>query len=236
MAASRGKDGIVHSSNRSVRCSFTTSVSARELTLVVKERVEQSLSLRSGGFYILTMLTSHSKVSPLGHNEWLKSTRPGTPMLAEEPLFYTFVRGSFTTSVSTHVLTLVVKEPLTQSSHDVGAGHIWVVCWAPISAQCARVGVIYVTTMSMAVVPILPMLVGSGRAHGVLCTGTVATKPGLLLWETTTTVATTGTTVVVASAIASVTAIVESVLLLCRGIDVGRWLLADSHAELLDVH
>jgi hypothetical protein len=97
MAASRGKDGIVHSSNRSVRCSFTTSVSARELTLVVvvKERVEQrikspvkpsdSLSLRSGDFYILTMLTSHYKVPPLGHNEWLKSTRPGTPMLAEEP-------------------------------------------------------------------------------------------------------------------------------------------------------
>ena len=180
MAASQGKDGIVHSSNRSVRCSFTTSVSTRELTLVVKERVEQrikspvipsdSLSLRSGGFYILTMLTSHYKVLPLGHNE----------MLAEEPLFYTFVRGSFTTSVSTHVLTLVVKEPLTQSAHDVGAGHIWVVCWALISAQCARVGVIYITTMSMAVVPIVPMLVGRGRAHRVLCTGTVATKPGLL--------------------------------------------------------
>ena len=49
-----------------------------------------------------------------------------------------------------------------------------------------------------------------------------------------TTVATT-TTVVVASAIVSVTAIVESVLLLWRGIDVGCGLLADSHADLLDV-
>ena len=53
--------------------------------------------------------------------------------------------------------------------------------------------------------------------------------------ETPTTVATTTAVVVVASAIASVTAIVEHVLLLCRGIDVGWGLLADSHAELLDV-
>ena len=60
-----------------------------------------SLSLRSKGFYILTMLTSCYKVLPLGHDERLISTGPGTPTLAEEPLFYTFVRGSFTTSVST---------------------------------------------------------------------------------------------------------------------------------------
>jgi hypothetical protein len=33
--------------------------------------------------------------------------------LLKEPLFYNFVRGSFTTSISTCVLTLVVKEPLT---------------------------------------------------------------------------------------------------------------------------
>ncbi len=65
-----------------------------------------SLSLRSKGFYILTMLTSCYKVLPLGHDERLISTGPGTPTLAEEPLFYTFVRGSFTTSVSTRsVLT-----------------------------------------------------------------------------------------------------------------------------------
>ena len=85
--------------------------------------------------------------------------------------------------------------------------------------------------MSMAVVPILPTLVGSGRMCGLLSAGTVATKPGWLL-ETPTTVdtTTTATAVVVASAIASVTAIVERVLLLCRGIVVGRGLLADSHA------
>jgi hypothetical protein len=69
----------------------------------------------------------------------------------------------------------------------------------------------------------------------LLRTGTAAAKPGWLLWEATTTVATAGTTVDMASAIASVTGIVERVLLLWRGIDVGRGLLANSHAELLDV-
>ena len=122
-----------------------------------------------------------------------------------------------------------------QSTHDVGVGRIWVVCWAPIPTRCTRVGVINVTTMSAAVVLIFPMLIWSGRAHGLLCAGTVATKPGWLLWEAPTTVATTGTAVVVASAIASIMAIVERVLLLCRGIDVERGLLADSQAELLDV-
>jgi hypothetical protein len=108
-----------------------------------------------------------------------------------------------------------------QPTHHVGAGPIWVVCWALIPTQCACVGVINVTTMSPAVVPIFPMLVGSGRACGLLCAGTVAAKPGWLLWETPNTVATSGTAVVVASAIATVTAIVERVLLLSRGIDVG---------------
>ena len=70
---------------------------------------------------------------------------------------------------------------------------------------------------------------------GLLSAGTVATKPGWLLETSPTTVATTTTAVVVASTIASVTTMVESVLLLCRGIDVGRGVLADSHAELLDV-
>ena len=60
---------------------------------------------------------------------------------------------------------------------DRGASCIWVVCWALIPARCARVGVINVTTMSVAVVPILPTLVGSGRARGLLCAGAVATKP-----------------------------------------------------------
>ena len=124
-----------------------------------------------------------------------------------------------------------------RSVHDVGACRIWVVCWAPLTTQCARVGVLHVTTMSMVVVPIFPTLVGSGRTRGLLRTGTVTTKPGWLLWKTTTTttVATAGTAVAVATAVASVAAIVECVLLLCRGVDVGWGLLADSHAELLDV-
>ena len=68
----------------------------------------------------------------------------------------------------------------------------------------------------------------------MLSAGTVATKLGWLL-EIPTAVATTTTAVVVASAIVSVMAIVKSVLLLCRGIDLGWGLLADSHAELVDV-
>jgi hypothetical protein len=92
-----------------------------------------------------------------------------------------------------------------RSAHHVGSGRVWIVCWAMISVRHARVGVINVSTMSMAVVPILPMLVGSGRALGLLRTSTAATKPGWFLWEATTTVATAGITVYMASAIASVT-------------------------------
>jgi hypothetical protein len=49
--------------------------------------------------------------------------------------------------------------------------------------------------------------------HGLLSAGTVATKPGWLLETHTTVATTTATVVVVASAIASITAIVEHVLL-----------------------
>ena len=79
----------------------------------------------------------------------------------------------------------------------------------------SHVGVIHITTMSMAAVPIFPMLVRSGRTRGLLCAGTVAAKPGGLLWEitTTTTAVTTGTAVAVAAAVASVAAIVECGLL-----------------------
>ena len=87
----------------------------------------------------------------------------------------------------------------------------------------------------MAVVLILPTLVGSGRARGLLSASNVATKPDWLL-KTPTTITTTTTTAVVASTTVSVTAIAESVLLLWWGIDVGQGLSADSHAELLDVH
>ena len=110
------------------------------------------------------------------------------------------------------------------------ASRICVVCWTPIPAQCACVGVIHLTTMSMAVVPILPMLVRSGRMRGLLRAGTVAAKPGGLLWEITTTIVTAGTAIAVATAVASVAAIVECGLLLRRGVDVGWGLLADSHA------
>ena len=89
-----------------------------------------------------------------------------------------------------------------RSTHHVGSGRVWIVCWAAISARHARVGVINVSTMSMAVVPILPTLVGRGRACGLLRTGTVAAKPSWLLWEASSTVATAVTT------IASVTALV----------------------------
>ncbi len=92
-----------------------------------------------------------------------------------------------------------IDPPIT---HHVGTGCIWVVCWAPILARYARVGVINITTMSMSVVPILPMIAGNGRVCGLLSAGTIATKPGWLL-ETPTTVATTTTVVVVASAVAS---------------------------------
>ena len=52
--------------------------------------------------------------------------------------------------------------------------------------------------------------------RGLLRAGTVAAKPGGLLWEisTTTTIVTTSTSVAVAAAVASVAAIVECGLLL----------------------
>ena len=39
------------------------------------------------------------------------------------------------------------------------------------------------STSGAAVIPGLPTLVGCGRAHRLLRAGTVATKPGWLLWE-----------------------------------------------------
>jgi hypothetical protein len=68
----------------------------------------------------------------------------------------------------------------------------------------------------------------------LLCASSVAAKPGWLLWEVATVVA-AAVTSVVPTAIASATAIVGNVLLLCGGIDGGWGLLANSHAELLDV-
>jgi hypothetical protein len=69
----------------------------------------------------------------------------------------------------------------------------------------------------------------------LLRASTVAAKPGGLLWDITTYIVTTGTAIAVAAAVASVAAIVECGLLLWWGLDVGRGLLANTHAELLDV-
>jgi hypothetical protein len=86
---------------------FTTSASTRVLALVVKRTSSKSVerrfessspvtpSLRSWGFYLLTMLMSRYKVSPLGYDKLNKLPGPGTPTLAEEPSFYTFARSFF---------------------------------------------------------------------------------------------------------------------------------------------
>jgi hypothetical protein len=85
-----------------------TSVSTRVLTLDGKRTSNKSVerrfespspvtpSLRSGGFYILTTLTSRYKVSLLGYDKRLNSYRVPDTNASEEPSFYTFVRGSFT--------------------------------------------------------------------------------------------------------------------------------------------
>ena len=118
------------------------------------------------------------------------------------------------------------------AAHRVLPRGMAIVGGAGLDAAHAGMPVVNIAAMRMAVVPIFPTLVGSGRTRGLLRAGTVATKPGWLLWETTTTttVVTTGTAVVGAAAVASVVVIVECVLLLCRGIDVGQVLLANSHA------
>ncbi len=117
-----------------------------------------------------------------------------------------------------------------QSAHDVGTGHVRIVCQAPIPTHCAHVPVFNITAMRRAVVPILPTLVGIRRTSGLLCTSSAAAKPGWLLWEIATAVAASGTT-----AVASAETIDGHVLLLSGGVDVGWGLLADIHAKLLDV-
>ena len=77
--------------------------------------------------------------------------------------------------------------------------------------------------MGAAVIPILPTRVG------LLCTGTIAAKPGWLLWEASGTIFTTRATV------APVATAIFVLLLLWRGVYGGRKLLVDSYAELLDV-
>ena len=117
-----------------------------------------------------------------------------------------------------------------RSAHGVGPRRVRVVSGPSIPARHACVGVVDVATVGATVVPILPTLVGRGWACRKLRAGTVAAKPGWLLWKASRAVCTTRATVapVVATAIVVL-------LLLWRGVDVGWGLLVDSHAELLDV-
>ncbi len=116
-----------------------------------------------------------------------------------------------------------------RSAHDVGPRRVRVVCGSLIPAHHACAGVVNIATMGAAVIPILPMLVGPGRARSLLRAGTVAAKPGWLLWEASCTICTSRATA------APVAMAIVVLLLLWRGVDVGRGLLVDSHAELLDV-
>jgi hypothetical protein len=81
--------------------------------------------------------------------------------------------------------------------------------------------------MDVAVVPILPTLVGHGRTKCLLLTTThTAKNHGWLLWKTSA----AGLTATIAFV-----AIVECALLLNGGIDAAWVLLADGNAELLNV-
>jgi hypothetical protein len=119
------------------------------------------------------------------------------------------------------------------AAHDVGTACVGIVGQAVIATRCACVSIVHVAAMGVAVVPIFLMLVGSGRKTWLLRAGSVAAKPGWLLWEVATAVA-AAITSIVPTAIMSAMAIVGHVLLLCGGIDGGWGLLANSHAELLD--
>jgi hypothetical protein len=67
-----------------------------------------------------------------------------------------------------------------RSAHDNGPRLIRVMCGSSIPARHACVGVVDVATMGAAVIPILLMLVGCGRARRLLRAGTIAAKPGKL--------------------------------------------------------
>ena len=99
---------------------------------------------------------------------------------------------------------------------------------------CACVGVFNVAAMRTAVVPTLPMFLGSGSMIGLMRASPAAVKQGWFLRKTATAVAATGITTALPTTVASASAIVGCVMLLCRGMDAGWGLLANSHAELLD--
>ncbi len=114
-----------------------------------------------------------------------------------------------------------------RSAHDVGAACIRVVCRSWFATRCTGVSVIHITAVGVAVVTILPMLVGSGRTKRFLLTATCTAKShGWFLWKPSTAALT---------ATVAFVAIVERVLLLRGAIDAAWGLLADGHAELLNV-
>ncbi len=114
-----------------------------------------------------------------------------------------------------------------QSAHDVGAAHVRVVRRSWFATRLTGVSVIHITAMGVAVVPILPILVESGRMKRILPTATRTTKShGWLLWKP------------LAAALTATVAFVEIVqgaLLLSKGIDAAWGMLANSYAELLNV-
>ncbi len=76
---------------------------------------------------------------------------------------------------------------------------------------CTGVSVINITAVGVTFIPILPMLVGSGRTKGLLLAATRITKThGWLLW---------GTTAAILTATIAFVVVVERALLLSRGID-----------------
>ncbi len=100
------------------------------------------------------------------------------------------------------------------------------------NARPARVGIFDITAMHVAVVPILPPLVGCGGTHKPTATALLALVRGWLLRVA----AAIAFKVAAASASAVVPAVAVTMLLLLGGVvDVVRWrlLLSDGHAELL---
>jgi hypothetical protein len=98
-----------------------------------------------------------------------------------------------------------------RSAHDVGAACVRVVHRSWFATCCTGVSVVHITAVGVAVVPILPMLVGSGRTKYLLLITTCTTKThGWLLQKTLATALTSTIAFVV---------IVECALLLSGGVD-----------------
>ncbi len=114
-----------------------------------------------------------------------------------------------------------------QSAHDVGATHVRVVRRSWFATRYIGVIVINITTVGVTVIPILPTFIGIGRTNYLLLTAARTAKThGWLLWETT---------AVALTATIAFVVIGEHALLLSGGIAAAWGLMADSHAELLDV-